>query len=112
MYKLFDLIFGKNDKTEINVKITHYEAPEIEDPYVNSTVWPCSTAADFAKLYDDISRGRKNLQSKLPEIKIKIELSGKLKGLDIKEKFDDLDSYHLFLEKNELFNKSSLQLVN
>lgn len=112
MFKLFDYIFGKNDKTEINIKVTHYEALSVEDPYsFPPAVWRCSAEDDFVNLYDQISRERNKLKSKYTEIQIKIELSGKLKGLDIKERFDGLDSYHLFLEKNILLSKTRPQLV-
>jgi hypothetical protein len=41
----------------------------------------------------------------------KIELSGNLKGRAIKENFNDLDSYQLYLENNSCSNQA-LALLN
>lgn len=110
MHKLFNYLLGKNDKTEINIKVTHYEPPVIVDPYSISSAWVCCTEDEFTKIYDQTKREREKIKSKFPEINLKVELWGKLNGLKINEKFNNLDSYRLYLENNSLINKSSLPL--
>ncbi|GEM_PF-3322553 len=108
--KFFDLIFGKNDKTKLLVKITYYDVTEDpNDNFVNLSTWPCSTAEEFEKLYLQIENERKNATLKLPEVKIKIEISGTLNGIKRKETFEDLASYRHFLDREIHSNKSQLQ---
>ena len=112
MFKLFDYLLGKNDKTEVSVRVKHYEPIGIKEPYISNSSWTCSSVEDFEKIYNQFCDERKKLLSKIPDIQIKIELSGKLKGDDLKKEFNDLNTFHQFLKENMLVNnnKSTLQL--
>ncbi len=102
MYKLFNYFFSTNDKTAIDVKVTHQESPAVDNPYSISSVWRCTSNDEFTKIYDQTKRESEKLQSKFADIQLKVELSGTLKGLKMNAIFHDLASYHLYLENNSL----------
>ena len=109
---MFTSFLYKQD-TNIITKF-HCEITKSPFDYREDTTFSCHNKKDFQERYEEvietIERAKKSHRMIEPDVKI--NLSGKLRGVNIEKEFNDLDSYQQFLINNELINTANLNFVN
>jgi hypothetical protein len=97
------------NKTSLNIRLSCQD--KITGGNVVVTRKQQSSPEDF-KEAEKVFKKRMNDYISPKNIAIKIELDGKLNGIEITQQFTDLDSYYQFLKNNELVNEIEIQTLN
>jgi hypothetical protein len=103
MRKFFSDIVSYRTEVNISVEIYSLSSSNISAGHSGMDYRPCRNNIDFQNVYQDIEE---TVTSKgVARIALKINLKGILKGSEVQEDFDDLDSFRHFLENEVLITQ-------